>query len=92
MALGIPDNPSPDLDFTESPDDETCPTCGWDTEPALMDHNASHNMGVLLAAELAEGSPFQSMGGTQLVGFYFRCPRCGTYFTTEEEAHLGAMT
>ncbi len=74
MARGIPDIPSEDLTFVESVDDETCPTCGWETEIALRDTFHAHQTGALLAIEPAERSPFTSMAGAQLLAHYWRCP------------------
>lgn len=92
MAYGLPDQPPEGLEFQDSLDDETCPNCGWDTEPARLDHNAAFNGGILLAVEIAQGSPFGAMGGAQVAALYFRCPSCHVHFTTEEESFLGAMT
>ncbi len=92
MAHGCPDHPPPDLEFIESPDDESCPSCGWDSEPARLDYNAAFNKGVLLAVEVADGSPYGAMGGAMVSAIYYRCPTCSSLFSTEEETFLGAMS
>ncbi len=92
MAYGLPDRPPEELgDFPDSPDDCTCPECGWDRDEEAGDLQMAFNKGRLLAVEQAESSPFSMMGSTQLLALYWRCPE-GHMFTTEEENSLGAMT
>jgi rubrerythrin len=92
MAFGLPTSPPEGLEFEDSHDDETCPSCGWDREKAAEDPQAAHNSGILLAIESGEGSPFTAMS-TSLTANYWKCPECGTYFTTEDEvSFIGGMS
>jgi hypothetical protein len=72
MALGLPSEPAGDLskeEYEEAPD-EYCPRCGWDSSEVQLDPQSAFNAGVLLAVEEADGSPFTSMGATQLLAWY----------------------
>lgn len=104
---GIPSIPPQDIEFTDSPDDETCPRCGWDAEQVWQDRHQAHAAGVLLAVEVENTPVYASMAGMLLIANYLRCPNmlegsevniggpelepCGTFFTIEEENHTGAM-
>ncbi len=90
--LGLPNRPPPELEFSESLDDETCPNCGWDTEQAREDPQRAFNDRILLAVEQSEGSPFTVQSATTLVAMYFRCPNNRTVKpdtdpTTQSESH-----
>lgn len=92
MAFGLPDSPPEGVEFRESLDDETCPECGWDREKAAEDPQRAFNSGILIAVEPSEGSPFTSMG-TSLTANYWKCPGCGTHFSTEDESSfIGGMS
>ncbi len=73
-----------------SVDDDTCPKCEWDTEPARMDHNAAYNAGVLLAVQIVKGG-FSAASGTSFATLYFSCPNCKTFFSIDEESFVGGM-
>ncbi len=85
MTLGLPDKPPDDIEFRESVDDETCPECGWDREDGVQDPQRAYNSRVLYAVERGEQSPFGAMGGAILLAYYWKCHKCDTNFTTEEE-------
>jgi hypothetical protein len=88
---GIPSLPPPDVEFTDSVDDEHCPHCEWDASDVFMDRHDAHSKGILLAIELEDTPIFGSMAGLIMMAYYLRCPQCEGFFTIEDETHTGAM-
>lgn len=93
MARGLPDNPPEDLAtrFIDAGENDTCPSCGWDPDDDMQDLPKAHELGRLLAVELADGPIFGAMGGAQALAMYWRCPDCEVLFTIETEEQYGAM-